>query len=194
MTCTQCQREIPDEAAFCLFCGRRQRSVRATIFPKPLRRSRVDQPARRHLRRHRAVPRHRSGLHPGGVDHPVRRAGHHPARGARLRRGLDHRAGSGAGNGADRRGGQTAAAFLRTTSPWPACAAALRSTSRSTSRRCACCGSCSRSSRAFVIFGIFAYAAAWFIMPEPTVIPAAATPPKPPPAPATDTEPATTSE
>ena len=41
MTCTHCHRDIPDEASFCLFCGRRQ-GASATIFPKPLRRSRVD--------------------------------------------------------------------------------------------------------------------------------------------------------
>ncbi len=41
MTCTSCHREIPDEASYCQFCGRRQEAS-TTIFPKPLRRSRVD--------------------------------------------------------------------------------------------------------------------------------------------------------
>ena len=41
MTCTHCRREIPDEASYCLYCGRRQ-GASASLFPKPLRRSRVD--------------------------------------------------------------------------------------------------------------------------------------------------------
>ena len=41
MTCTHCHREIPDEASYCLFCGRRQ-GAPSPIFPKPLRRSRAD--------------------------------------------------------------------------------------------------------------------------------------------------------
>lgn len=40
MTCTQCHREIQDEASYCMFCGRRQGA--SGLFPKPLRRSRVD--------------------------------------------------------------------------------------------------------------------------------------------------------
>ena len=45
----------------------------------------------------------------------------------------------------------------------------------------------------FVICGLFAYAAAWFIMPEATVIPVA-TPPSPPPAPSSDPAPAVNAE
>ena len=41
MTCKSCHREIPDEASYCLFCGRRQ-GASAALFPKPLRRSLAD--------------------------------------------------------------------------------------------------------------------------------------------------------
>ena len=41
MTCTHCHREIPDQGSYCMFCGRRQ-GASATLFPKPLRRSQVD--------------------------------------------------------------------------------------------------------------------------------------------------------
>lgn len=41
MTCTHCHREIPDQGSYCMFCGRRQ-GTSATLFPKPLRRSQVD--------------------------------------------------------------------------------------------------------------------------------------------------------
>ena len=41
MTCTHCHRDIPDEASYCLFCGRRQ-GASASLFPKPLRRSQAD--------------------------------------------------------------------------------------------------------------------------------------------------------
>ena len=43
MTCTRCQREISDEASYCQFCGANQRRwTSASLLPKPLRRSRVD--------------------------------------------------------------------------------------------------------------------------------------------------------
>ena len=41
MTCTHCHAEAPDQGSYCPFCGRR-RGAAASIFPKPLRRSRVD--------------------------------------------------------------------------------------------------------------------------------------------------------
>ena len=41
MTCKHCHRDIPDEASYCLFCGRRQ-GISGTFFPKALRRSHVD--------------------------------------------------------------------------------------------------------------------------------------------------------
>ena len=41
MTCTHCHRDIPDQGTYCMFCGRRQ-GASASIFPKPLRRSQVD--------------------------------------------------------------------------------------------------------------------------------------------------------
>lgn len=41
MTCTHCHADIPDLGSYCSFCGRRQ-GRSASVFPKPLRRSRVD--------------------------------------------------------------------------------------------------------------------------------------------------------
>ncbi len=192
MTCTQCQREIPDEAAFCLFCGRRQ-GVSATIFPKPLRRSRVDSRL--------------AGIC-GGI---ARYLDTDPVfiRVAWIILSVVP--------------GTILLGVLAYVVAWiivpeaepgtePTVVGAKRL--RRSSGNVTVAGVCGGLAEYFavdvtavrvlwvllsifpgvVIFGIFAYAAAWFIMPEPTVIPAAATPPKPPPAPATDTEPATTSE
>lgn len=41
MTCTHCHADIRDQGSYCPFCGRR-RGAAASVFPKPLRRSRVD--------------------------------------------------------------------------------------------------------------------------------------------------------
>jgi len=46
----------------------------------------------------------------------------------------------------------------------------------------------------FVVFGLLAYATAWFIMPQATVVPAAAPPSTPPPPPSQDPAPAASPE
>ena len=188
MHCTHCHREVPDESSYCLFCGRRQ-GVTASVFPKPLRRSRVDSRLAgvcggiaRYLDTDPVFIRVAwiiLSIVPGTIllgvlayviawiIVPEAEPGSEPidVGAKRLQRSAGNVTVAGVCGGLAEyfTVDVTAVRVLWVLlSIFPG----------------------------FVICGIFAYAAAWFIMPEATVIPATAPPPDPPPTPSTDAAPA----
>ncbi|MCE2541258.1 MAG: PspC domain-containing protein [Acidobacteria bacterium] len=124
MTCKHCHRDIPDEASYCLFCGRRQ-GISKTLFPKALRRSRIDRKlagicggVARYLDTDPVFIRVAwviLSIFPGTILLGVL------AYVGRKRSRARSRSSS----------GPSGCSGPRTTSPWPACAAASRSTSLS---------------------------------------------------------------
>ncbi len=191
MTCKHCHRDIPDEASYCLFCGRRQR-ISETLFPKALRRSHVDRKLAgicggiaRYLDTDPVFIRVAwviLSIFPGTIllgvlayvvawiIVPEAEPGAEPivVGAKRMQRSANHVTVAGVCGGIAEYFAVDVTAMrvlwvLLSIFP------------------------------GFVICGIFAYAAAWFIMPEATVVPVAA-PPSPPPAPAADPTPAASGE
>jgi phage shock protein PspC (stress-responsive transcriptional regulator) len=187
MTCTSCHREIADEASYCQFCGRRQ-GARATLFPKPLRRSQVDRKLAgicggiaRYLDTDPVFIRVAwviLSIVPGTIllgvlayvvawiIVPEAEPGSEPVivGAKRMQRSADNVTVAGVCGGLAEyfTVDVTAVRILWVLlSIFPG----------------------------FVICGLFAYAAAWFIMPEAMVMRATAPPPTPPPAPSTDAAP-----
>ena len=191
MTCKHCHRDIPDEASYCLFCGRRQ-GISETLFPKALRRSRVDRKLAgicggiaRYLDTDPVFIRVAwviLSIFPGTIllgvlayvvawiIVPEAEPGAEPivVGAKRMQRSANHVTVAGVCGGIAEYFAVDVTAMrvlwvLLSIFP------------------------------GLVICGIFAYAAAWFIMPEPTVVPVG-TPPSPPPAPAADPTPASRGE
>ena len=192
MTCTSCHREIADEAFYCQFCGRRQ-GARATLFPKPLRRSQADRKLAgicggiaRYLDTDPVFIRVAwviLSIVPGTIllgvlayvvawiIVPEAEPGSEPVivGAKRMLRSADNVTVAGVCGGLAEyfTVDVTAMRILWVLlSIFPG----------------------------FVICGLFAYAAAWFIMPPATVLQAAAPPPTPPPDPSTDAAPAVNAE
>lgn len=190
MTCTHCQREVPDEGAYCPFCGRRRGT--SSLFPTPLRRSQVD---RRLAGVCGGIARYLDtdpvfirvawiilSIVPGTIllgvlayvvawiIVPEAEPGSEPVRVGRKR--LQRSAADATVAGVC---GGIAEYFTVDVTAVRVVWVLLS------------------IFPGFVVFGLFAYAAAWFIMPEATVIPADPLP-TPPAAPASDAAPAAGAE
>ena len=191
MTCTHCQREVPDEGSYCPFCGRRRGT--SSLFPTPLRRSQAD---RRLAGVCGGIARYLDtdpvfirvawiilSIVPGTIllgvlayvvawiIVPEAEPGTEPVRvgGKRLRRSAGDATVAGVCGGIAE---YFAVDVTAVRVVW-----VLLSIFPG-----------------FVVCGLLAYAAAWFIMPEAAVIPAVAPPPAPPPAPTPDAAPAAGAE
>ena len=192
MTCTYCHREMPDGGSYCMFCGRRQ-GASAASFPKPLRRSQVDCRVAgvcggiaRYLGTDPVFIRVAwiiLSIVPGTIllgilaylvawiIVPEAEPGSEPivVGAKRLQRSADDLTVAGVCGGIAE---YFAVDVTAVRVVW-----VLLSIFPG-----------------FVVFGLLAYAAAWFVMPEATVSAASAPPATPPPAPATDTAPAASPE
>ena len=194
MTCTRCHREISDEASYCQFCGAGQRQwASASLFPKPLRRSQADRKLAgicggiaRYLDTDPVFVRVAwviLSIVPGTIllgvlayvvawiIVPEADPGSEPVvvGAKRMQRSAGNVTVAGVCGGIAEYFAVDVTAMRIL---WVLLAIFP----------------------GFVICGLFAYAAAWFIMPEATVMPATAAPPPPPAAPDPDAAPAVNAE